>query len=204
MNATLSDGGTLSYEVRGDGAPLLLLRPLGGSKALWGPFADALAAQHRVVTFDPRGVGESSDAPLSCSTRGMARDAVELLDHLAIPRTHVFGLSMGGMVASWLAVDHAARLDRLVLASTLPTVGDVPARGWRRLFDLSRCLLHPGVRAELCAVRRVLSHHFRATEPARMAENHGWYTATAPQATKAQGEAGVAVIMKHLRMILGL
>jgi len=41
-------------------------------------------------------------------------------------------------------------------------------------------------------------------EPQRMAENTGWYTGTAPKATKAQGEAGVAVIMKHLRMLLGL
>ncbi|MEO6950983.1 MAG: alpha/beta fold hydrolase [Polyangia bacterium] len=170
MIARLSDGGALSYDVRGDGAPLLLLRPLGGSKALWGPFAEKLAEQHRVISFDPRGVGDSSNALLSCSTRQMARDAEALLDHLAVPRAHVFGLSLGGMVASWLAVDSAARIDRLVLASTLPTVGDVPARGWRRLFELSRCMLHPGVRAELCAVRRVLSHEFRRTQPARMDE----------------------------------
>ena len=170
MNAPLLDGGSLSYDVRGEGEPLLLLRPLGGSKALWGPFADALALRHRVIAFDPRGVGDSSDALLSCSTRQMARDAVQLLDHLSVARAHVFGLSLGGMVASWLAVDHAARIERLVLASTLPTVGDVPARGWRRLLDLSRCMLHPGVRAELCAVRRVLSHHFRRTQAQRMDE----------------------------------
>ncbi len=41
-------------------------------------------------------------------------------------------------------------------------------------------------------------------EPARMAENDTWYTQTAPQATKAQGEAGVAVILAHLRKLLGL
>ena len=41
-------------------------------------------------------------------------------------------------------------------------------------------------------------------EPARMAENTTWYTQTAPRATKAQGEAGVAVILKHLRALLNL
>jgi creatinine amidohydrolase/Fe(II)-dependent formamide hydrolase-like protein len=41
-------------------------------------------------------------------------------------------------------------------------------------------------------------------EPERMAENETWYTATAPKATKAQGEAGVAVILDHLRGLLGL
>ena len=41
-------------------------------------------------------------------------------------------------------------------------------------------------------------------EAGRMAENHGWYTATAPKATKAQGEAGVAVILDHLRRLLSL
>ncbi len=41
-------------------------------------------------------------------------------------------------------------------------------------------------------------------EPARMAENTTWYTQTAPQATRAQGEAGVAVILTHLRGLLNL
>jgi len=41
-------------------------------------------------------------------------------------------------------------------------------------------------------------------EPARMQENTTWYTASAPQATKSQGEAGVAVILTHLRTLLGL
>jgi creatinine amidohydrolase len=41
-------------------------------------------------------------------------------------------------------------------------------------------------------------------EPARMAENDTWYTESAPRATKAQGDAGVAVIMEHLRRLLGV
>ena len=41
-------------------------------------------------------------------------------------------------------------------------------------------------------------------EPQRMGENDTWYTATAPRATRAQGDAGVAVILDHLRGVLGL
>jgi pimeloyl-ACP methyl ester carboxylesterase len=101
--ARLSDGGKLSFSVRGDlssRTPILLNRPLGGSMDLWGTFADRLADEYPLIAFDPRGVGQSSDAPLLHSTRVMARDAVELLDALSVQCAHVFGLSLGSMVAS--------------------------------------------------------------------------------------------------------
>ncbi len=96
--AQIAEGVHLAYEVRGPtgrGAsdtadlPLLLNRPLGGSMALWGDFAGRLATVHRVIEFDPRGVGASSDVPVLHSTRDMARDAVSLLDVLGIERAHV-------------------------------------------------------------------------------------------------------------------
>ena len=96
----MPDGGRLAYDVAGPAnAPaILLIRPLGGWRASWGEFAAALARVLRVIAFDPRGAGDSSAARLA-STRAMARDARALLAALSIPRAHVYGISLGGMVA---------------------------------------------------------------------------------------------------------
>lgn len=136
--------------------PILLLRPLGGSMALWGDFAASLARTRRVIAFDPRGVGRSSPAPLAITTRAMARDAARLLDAIGVPRAHVFGESLGGMVASWLARDFAGRVASLVLASTVPSPRTLSSRGLARLLSIARCLARPGADAELCMVRRLI------------------------------------------------
>ena len=85
----LADGGHLSVAVRGEGTPLLLIRPLGGSLVCWGSFAETLASGARVVAFDARGSGCSSAAPLATTTRSMAADAVAVLDAFAIGRADV-------------------------------------------------------------------------------------------------------------------
>ncbi len=121
----LRDGGSIAYEDRGpEGAapPLLLIGPLGGAMTLWSTFADALAEHLRVIAFDARGTGRSSDAPWNTTTRSMAADATAVLDALAVKRAHVYGISLGGMVATRLAIDSPARVARLVLASTAPKI----------------------------------------------------------------------------------
>lgn len=162
--APLPDGGKLAYRVRGSGPSILLLRPLGGSMALWGDFAERLATELHVIAFDPRGVGGSSDAPWLTTTRDMAGDAIALLDTLAIARPHVFGLSLGGMVASWLAIDHPERVDKLVLASTLPK----PTKISRRMEHEALPLARAGLRSEPALVHEILSPRFRARHPDRV------------------------------------
>jgi 3-oxoadipate enol-lactonase len=153
----------LSYALHGDlsgGTPILLNRPLGGSMDLWGTFADRLAAAYPLIAFDPRGVGRSSDAPLRHSTRAMARDAIELVDALRVDRLHVFGISLGGMVASWIAVDARERVSRLVLASTLPSSRSVSRRMLGELIRLGRSLLIPHTELEVALVNAILSPEF--------------------------------------------
>ena len=110
----------IAYSVRGAGdQTLLLVMGLAGRAAEWGDaLLDALAARHRVITFDNRGTGASSKPPGPYTLEGMARDAIAVLDAASVPRAHVMGLSMGGMIAQLLALDHRARVDRLVLLST--------------------------------------------------------------------------------------
>ncbi|MBA2544079.1 MAG: alpha/beta fold hydrolase, partial [Deltaproteobacteria bacterium] len=98
----------LYHEVSGDrgaATPVFLLRPLAGTIALWGAFRTELASQRQVIVCEARGIGRSPPAALPTSTRGMARDAAAVLDGLGLRRAHVFGLSLGGMVATWLALD---------------------------------------------------------------------------------------------------
>jgi len=136
--------------------------------ALWGDFAVALAKEVRVIAFDPRGVGRSSALPWRCSTRDMARDALALLVALRVPRAHVFGLSLGGMVASWLAIDAPERVESLVLASTMPGVGAVSHRVTSRVGPVLRALTKRGAEVEVALVRAILSSDFRARHPDRV------------------------------------
>jgi len=171
--AELADGGHLSYAVAGQASselPILLNRPLGGTMALWGPLLDTLAADFQVIAFDPRGVGRSSDLPWLHSTRAMARDALQLLNHLKLDRAHVFGLSLGGMVASWLAIDAAPRVGRLVLASTLPEPAALSHRFPRHAWAFARCLTACGAKAEVALVHEILSPQFQRAHPKQVLE----------------------------------
>lgn len=165
MHVSLPDGGRLAYEVAGHGDPILLVRPLGGSLVSWDRFSRALAEHLRVVCFDPRGAGGSSAPPMWWTTKAMARDAVALLDALDLARCHVYGLSMGGMAASWLAILAPERVDRLVLASTLPYGLELRTRGLARAASLALCLGKPGAELDACMATRVLSDRFRSRSP---------------------------------------
>jgi pimeloyl-ACP methyl ester carboxylesterase len=169
--APLPDGGRLAYEVlRGpdEGPPILLHRPLGGTTALWGPFREALSGRFRVISFDPRGVGCSSEASPLTTTRSMAHDALALLDHLRVEEAHVFGLSLGGMAAMWIALDAPSRVAKLVLASTTDRGIAVTGTGVRRGLGFARCLAEPGHRVEACLARRILSRRFREERAAEV------------------------------------
>jgi pimeloyl-ACP methyl ester carboxylesterase len=168
--AALKGGGRLAYTVRGEGPALLLLRPVGGSMLSWTDFADALAKRARVISFDARGLGASSEAPPTITTRQMAVDAIALLDHLKLERAHVFGLSLGGMVASWMAVDAPARVERLILAATLPRGLGVRAGAVVRGLKIASCLAKSPADAEACLVSRILSSHFRRENPEAVLE----------------------------------
>jgi 3-oxoadipate enol-lactonase len=120
-----ANGQELYYEVHGDGPALVLVMGIGYDSSLWTlAQVPALSTQFRVVTFDNRDAGRSSQASRPYTIADMADDLAGLLDALEMQRSHLLGLSMGGMIAQEFALRHADRLDRLVISGS----GAAPAR----------------------------------------------------------------------------
>lgn len=119
------------YEEHGAGEPLLLIMGWGGNAAAWKPQIPGLAEKYRVIAFDNRGVGRSSAPDKAYSIQQMAMDAAGLLDVLEVPSAHVFGISMGGMIAQELALAHPKRVRSLILGCTTP--GSKQSAGYAQL-----------------------------------------------------------------------
>ena len=120
-----ANGQELYYELHGQGPPLVLVMGIGYDSSLWTlAQVPALSTQFQVIMVDNRDAGRSSTASQPYSVADMADDLAGLLDSLEILRSHLLGLSMGGMIALEFALRHPNRLDRLVLTGT----GAAPAR----------------------------------------------------------------------------
>ncbi|MCS7114224.1 MAG: alpha/beta fold hydrolase [Nitrososphaerota archaeon] len=110
----------LYYEIRGHGFPFVMITGLGGNIDYWDPrLLDALSKRFKLVLFDNRGSGRSDVSDRKQYTiKLLAEDTVGLMDALNVPKAHIFGLSMGGMIAQELALNFPERVERLILCST--------------------------------------------------------------------------------------
>ena len=91
---------------------------LGLSGGAWWRTVPVLSRHFRVITFDNRGVGRSESSTYAYTTEAMADDAVSVLDAAEVQSAHVYGISLGGMVAQQLALRHPRRVESLVLGAT--------------------------------------------------------------------------------------
>lgn len=134
------DGRQVAWDDAGMGPTLVFLHGFPHDRTLWSAQLAALARQARCVAPDLAGFGES--APLPAGTASMdayADDVARLLDHLAVDRATVCGLSMGGYVAFALLRRHADRVEGLVLSDTRAGADDDAGRAKRReLVALAR------------------------------------------------------------------
>lgn len=113
-----SNGVNLYYEEHGNGEPLLLIMGFTVSSIGWHWNVPSFAQDFRTIVFDNRGVGQSDKPDIPYSMSMFADDAAGLLDGLGIDQAHVFGISMGGMIAQEFALRYPQRVKTLVLGCT--------------------------------------------------------------------------------------
>jgi len=227
------NGVEICYETTGDPAdrPLLLIMGLGAPMTWWDDeFCELLAGRgFFVIRFDNRDCGRSSKmsgrvnfarcylgldrAPYSLVD--MAGDAAGLLDHLGVEAAHVYGVSMGGMIAQTLAIEHPDRV--LSLVSMMSTTGNrlfgVPRpRALRNLFvrppqtpeeyvalanRVSRVIGSPAYPPDPERARdRALSTWERGLNPSGATRQMAAII-TAPDRTQALGRLGIPVTVVH-------
>jgi 3-oxoadipate enol-lactonase len=144
------------------GGPVLVLaNSLGTTTAMWDPQVPALAAHHRVVRYDHRGHGGTAVGVDPVDIADLGRDLLALLDRLGVERAHLCGLSIGGMVAMWVAANAPERVDRLALCATSAQLG--PPEFW---FQRAAAVRAGGTAAIAGAVvDRWFTPHFAADHP---------------------------------------
>lgn len=188
----------LHYRFDGpEGAPVLLLaNSLGTTHEMWRPQLATFAEEFRVLRYDSRGHGRSAVTPGPYTVDRLGRDALGLLDALAVGRAHVCGLSLGGMVGQWLAINAPTRVDRLVLCNTAAFMGGDPAVWAQRIAAVEAggmAAVVPGV------VDRWLTKPFQEREPAATAEVRDMLLAADPR-----GYAATAAAVRDMDLRAGL
>ncbi|MEU8691134.1 alpha/beta fold hydrolase [Streptomyces sp. NPDC048665] len=118
--ALATDGTALAYQRQGTGFPLVLLAGQANNHHWWDGIRADFHATHSTITLDYRGTGASDKPHHGYSTEQFGDDVIAVLDDLDVERVDVYGTSMGGRVAQWIAVRHPERVRRLVLGCTTP------------------------------------------------------------------------------------
>lgn len=116
------------YEVHGEqGSPLLMIGGWTDTIANWLPAQlQQLSRQHQVIIFDNRGAGQSDKPTTPYTMADFAADAVSVLDAAGVKQAHLFGVSMGGMIAQHVALNYPARVCGLILGCTQAGYVDHP------------------------------------------------------------------------------
>ena len=121
-----------SYEIQyvdeGSGFPVVLIHGLAGDHTAWAAPMQSWSRDHRVLAFDNRGAGQSTQVDEPISTEDMARDTLALMDEVGIDRAHVVGRSMGGAIAQHMALMEPERVHTLVVLASFAKLDPVGVR----------------------------------------------------------------------------
>ncbi|HKE55542.1 MAG TPA: alpha/beta fold hydrolase [Pyrinomonadaceae bacterium] len=108
------------WDEQGTGEPLLLIMGLGYPSVMWFRTRPLLAQNYRTIALDNRGVGRSDTPPGPYPISLMAADAAAVLDAAGVESAHVYGVSMGGMIAQEFTLQYPNRVRSLILGCTAP------------------------------------------------------------------------------------
>src|SRR5947209_1820120 len=135
LSTTYKDAPTRTVDVGGarfayrqlgteTGVPMIFLHHLAAVLDNWDPrIIDGIAARHRVITFDNRGIGASQGSTPD-SIEAMAHDAVAFIRALGFDQVDLLALSMGGFIAQVIAQEEPRLVRKIILAGTGPAGGE--------------------------------------------------------------------------------
>ena len=154
----------LHVQREGSGEPLLWITGFAISSEIFSPVLPAYARGFDCIRYDNRGAGRSPAPWRPTSIPELAGDAVRLLDALGVDSAHVYGLSMGGMIAQELAIRFPDRVRALVLGGTSHGGPRSVLPAPRVAAALTARGAPAAVRADLVA-RALFTPEFRQREP---------------------------------------
>jgi 3-oxoadipate enol-lactonase len=189
MADTDSSGCRIFFEVSGPGnAPALLLcHALGGRGGMWASQIGAFSRRFRVIVPDLRGHGRSAVPAGDYTLDELGADVLAVLDAVGATRAHVCGLSIGGLIAMWLAINAPGRVGRLVPVCTSARVGD-PGVWTERIQQVRATGLEAIADA---AMTRWFTDGFRRQHPDTVARHHAMVTSSA-----RDGYAGCCAVLR--------
>ncbi len=159
---------TLRYVDEGQGPAVVLIHGLAGDLSAWNAQVALLRPHFRVIAFDNRGAGRSTQVDESVSTRDLAADTLGLMEHLGIANAQVVGRSMGGAVAQHMALIAPRRVDSLVVCASFAKLDPL---GRRVLSNMREALEWRGSWADHArhSVQNFVSAEFFNTRPEQVA-----------------------------------
>ncbi|MEN0105021.1 MAG: 3-oxoadipate enol-lactonase [Pseudomonas sp.] len=182
MPAVQLADGDLNYRLDGDShLPVLVLsNSLGTDLHMWDAQIDAFTEHFQVLRYDTRGHGKSLVTAGIYSIEQNGRDVLALLDALDIQQVYFCGLSMGGLIGQWLAINAPERLKRVVLCNTAAKIGNPDI--WNPRIEM---VLRDGPAAMLAlrnaSIARWFTPGFAEAQTAQVEAVVGMLAATSPQ-----------------------
>jgi 3-oxoadipate enol-lactonase len=174
-----SDHAQIQYAFEGQpGMPILVLsNSLGTNFSMWDQQVPEFLKYFRVLRSDTRGHGQSSVTPGPYSIEQLAKDVLVLADALKLEKFNFCGLSMGGMIGMWLALNAPQRLNKLALCSTAAKIGTPET--WNARIDTVR---KQGMKQVAAAtMERWFTAAFRARNPNTVADIQKMVEAVNPE-----------------------
>ncbi|ANQ47577.1 alpha/beta hydrolase [Flammeovirga sp. MY04] len=113
------EGERIFYESTGEGEAIVFGHGLGGSHAIFFQQVPELARSYRIITFDQRGFGNSSNRNEMHSPHAAAEDMKAILDHLGVEKAHLVGQSMGGWCMLDFGMNYPDRTLSIVFSNSL-------------------------------------------------------------------------------------
>jgi pimeloyl-ACP methyl ester carboxylesterase len=139
MRPLEANGTTIAYARTGAGPPILLMHGAEADRSMFAPLAGQLEKRLTVIAYDQRDSGDTRNPGKPYTLDDMGDDAAALIKGLGLAKAHVYGTSLGSLIAQSLVVRHPEVVDRLVLAAAIRigrTVAEIAPETAARMQEL--------------------------------------------------------------------